>query len=290
LTAKQQKITALCSVFLVFMICITWGISYITTINKIVIEETQIFHSCLHFTSYPKLSVSPSVLCCTSEYSYDHEEFHDLPKDIQWFFQKRSRFIQDFQKKYSALVFQEKEITTIPDYGIIGYITQIIPTTYQGQNHYTVIMVSEKLHTWYLRFNQDVQLKNIHLCPWVSFGNCIISLDRPDQFMDICLLMNSKSGFFTTNICKEQSEGFGFLQKPLQSVFNSEVLRYSTETTPYPSLFEPLHRNIFSFQRNLIRFTPVLDDIPILYQVHSAIMPFYPFFNSSIYLTCPYEI
>jgi hypothetical protein len=234
------------------------------------------------------LSSSPSVLHHAPKYPDNHDEFHNLPKELQGFFQRRSQFIQEFQEKYSISVFQEETATTLSGYGITGYVTQIIPTTYLGQDRYIIIVLSENLHTWYLCFNQDVQLENIHLCPWTSFGNCIISLDHPDQFMDVCLFMNSTSGFFNTVTCKVQAEGLGFLQKPLTSVFNSEVVRYLTKATAFPSLFEPLHRDIFSFQRNLPKYTPVLDDLPILYTVQSVMIPFYPFYNSSIHFTCPY--
>jgi hypothetical protein len=252
----------------------------ISTMHRITIHGSSLCSSTLHFTEHPDISIPTSSSQDRSKFLLDIDSTA-FPNEIQLFLQKRTQFIHAFQEKYPSLSSGQSNLHH-QNMSITGTIVQVIPTSLDGQNEYIVILLSEQLKTWYLVYDQNIDIKSIYQPTWVSFGNSIISLHHPDQFIDVCLDMNTTSGYFNAVICKLQSNGLGFLKQELAGSFNSEVMQYSTKNTPFSHLFHPTHKDIFSYETNVISFSLIKEPLPIVFQKTSISQPGLSLFNSSI--------
>jgi len=246
--------------------------------NRITIHGSSLCSNALRFTEFPVISIS-------TNFSQDQGillsdiDTSAFPNEVQLFLEKRNRFIQDFQKAYPSLSSGQTSLH-YQNMSITGIIVQLIPIHSDGKEQYICILISEQHETWYLVFDHNSALEAVYKVPWISFGNCVIPLDYPDHFIDLCIEMNTTSGYFQSIVCKFQPNGLGFLQQELPGSFNSEVIRYSTKDTPFSQLFHPHHKDIFAHETNVISFSPIEEPIPIVFQKTSKSQPGLPLFNS----------
>jgi len=231
----------------------------ISTLNKITIHGSSLCSSALRFTEFPAISI-------TTNFSQDQGillsdiDTSIFPKKVQLFLQKRNRFIQDFQNVYPSLSSGQTGLH-YQNMSITGTLVQVIPIRSDEKEQYICILVSEQHETLYLVFDHNSVLEAVYQTPWVSFGNCIIPLNHPDHFIDLCIEMNTTSGYFHSIVCKLQPNGLGFLKQELPGSFNSEVIRYSTKDTPFSQLFHPHHKDIFAHEINVIFFSPIEESL-----------------------------
>ena len=131
-------------------------------------------------------------------------------------------------------------------------------------------MLDKNQNSFYLLFDDNAQLDLSYQVPWTSFGNCIVSLKHCDQLLDVCLNSEQSSGNYSIRICKLQDNGFGSIEKPLQSVFNSNVIKYSSSCLPFPILHNE-SKDIFVFKHNIFSASLMENtgDLPLLLEYQS---------------------
>ena len=247
---------------MLFFLILSLFIPFISTRNNTIIKGEDLFYQDIHFIEYPRLKIFADLVTLKNPLSTDEDRFVSLPTNIQDFFVKRETFINLFKKEYFLNSLHRDTKVLLKPLKIEGYVFQIIPVKCKQTEYFLVIMLDKNQNSLYLLFDEFAQLYLTYQIPWTSFGNCIVSLEHSDQVIDVCLNLKQSSGNYSNRICKLQDNGFGVAEKPLQGVFNSNVVKYSSTCLPYPILQnEP--KDIFVFKHCI--FSPsLMENVEVL--------------------------